>query len=64
MKEPKIRIQYNKAYYYYNPKEDITTFELAKLHQWLAVQMVSPMYPLDSDAYIDRYNLLRHFDVE
>ena len=64
MKEPVIRVQYMDKWHTYNPKDDITTFELAKLHQWLAVQMVSPMYPLDSATYIDTYNLLRHFDAE
>jgi hypothetical protein len=50
--------------YSYLPQEDITVFELAKLHQLISVSMISPMRPADSDRYMERYNLIRHFTLE
>lgn len=48
----------------YNPKEDITTYELARIHLLIQVAVFSPMIAEDRDEYIDRYNLERHFDKD
>jgi hypothetical protein len=62
--EPIIRMTYKGQWISYNPKPDITTYELAKLHQLIAVSVVSPLKADIRDAFIDQYNLIRHFDYE
>ena len=59
--EPKLRMTIHDTIHTYMPREDITVYELAKLHQLITVSVVSPMKPEDRDAYIDRYGLQRHF---
>lgn len=64
MNEPKLSVVYAGKYYTYNPKKDITTFELAKIHQFITVCLWAPMKSEDRDAYIEKYELIRHFDYE
>jgi hypothetical protein len=45
------------------PREDITVYELAKIHQLITVSVVSPMKPEDTNVYVEKYGLLRHFDA-
>ena len=63
MTEPKIQISIHGKLHTYMPKEDISVYELAKIHQLITVSVVSPIKPENRDAYIDRYGLLRHFDL-
>ena len=63
MTEPLLRMTINGVVYTYMPREDITVFELAKIHQLIAVSVVSPMKPEDRDAYVAHYGLERHFVV-
>ena len=62
-KEPTIKITFFDNWYTYTPKEDITTFELAKIHQLITVACVSATDPKDRDNYMLEYNLVRHFTL-
>lgn len=64
MREPTLKVAYKDAFYTYNPKTDITTYELAKIHQFITVCQWSPMNKEDRDEYFSKYNLLRHFDYD
>ena len=61
--EPTIRMQVHEVIRTYAPREDITVFELAKIHQLITVSVVSPMKPEDTAVYVEKYGLLRHFVV-
>ena len=61
MTEPILRMSINGTMYNYAPREDITVYELAKLHQLITVSVVSPMRPEDTAAYVEKYGLLKHF---
>jgi hypothetical protein len=63
MIEPQLRMTINDVMHVYAPREDITVYELAKLHQLITVSVSSPMKPVDRDAYVEKYGLLRHFVV-
>jgi hypothetical protein len=63
MNEPIIRMIINGVVHTYMPREDITVYELAKIHQLISVSVVSPLMPEIRDAYVEKYGLLRHFDV-
>lgn len=63
MTEPLLRMTINGVVYTYMPREDITVYELAKIHQLITVSVVSPMKPEDRDAYVTHYGLERHFVV-
>jgi hypothetical protein len=62
MTEPILNMQYRGEWYSYAPKENITTYELAKLHQLITVITVSPISSDSRNDYMDKYNLMRHFD--
>ena len=61
-KAPSLRINVKGKWCTYNPKEDITAYEAARIHLLITVAAWSPMNAVDRDEYIDRYNLERHFD--
>ena len=63
MIEPLLRMTINGVIYTYMPREDITVYELAKIHQLITVSVVSPMKPEDTAVYVEKYGLLRHFVV-
>jgi hypothetical protein len=48
----------------YNPKEDITAFELSWLVQlFIAISSSHGAYNIDTDNYIVQHNLERHFEI-
>jgi hypothetical protein len=64
MNEPIIRMMINHVMHTYMPREDITVYELAKIHQLISVSVVSPLKADIRDAYVEKYGLLRHFVKE
>lgn len=46
----------------YNPKEDITPYELSKIINLMAYGVTAQMISYDWFGYIESNNLLRHFD--
>lgn len=63
-KGPTLKLMIKGAMRTYNPKEDITAYEAARIHLLITVAAWSPMNAVDRDEYIDRYNLERHFDQD
>ena len=63
MFEPQFRMIINDVMRVYMPREDITVYELAKLHQLITIMVGSPMKPVFRDAYVEKYGLLRHFEI-
>ena len=63
MFEPQFRMIINDVMRVYMPREDITVYELAKLHQLITITALSPMKSVFRDAYVEKYGLLRHFEI-
>ena len=59
---PVLKLLYKGVMCEYNPKEDITAYELARLHLLITVAVYSSVNEQDRDAYIDKHHLARHFD--
>lgn len=57
-------MMYRNKEYVYNPREDITAYEVARMHLLITVVTHSSMDTELLNDYIDKYNLLRHFDTE
>lgn len=63
-KGPVLKMMYRNKEYVYNPREDITAYEVARMHLLITVVTHSSMDTELLNDYIDKYNLLRHFDTE
>lgn len=62
MKHPEFKIEINKRFYAYMPKEDITAFQSAQLLRLLLVATHSFVNNEQRVQFLDTYNLWPHFD--
>ncbi len=62
MNHPAFKLEVNKKFLEYRPKEDITAFEAAQLFRLLMVASHSFVTNDQRVEFLDTYNLWRHFD--